>query len=259
MLKGGNKELEGDFYRLLREETKGLTTKKVEIILDFIKNTFPKGQGDDVSWYNIRNTWLKSTIVKYEGLLEKLKLLDKHFGGDIEEQSESEIKRDAFGHLRLEIEAKLKRNEEKSTSPGWYKAKANKLAVALKYLNDVDTGAYEVHGRRRRVDPPPPRRFGILAPESPREEEFDLDLVDSPKPRRAKSPPPVDIDLLDSDEEDKKKRQKKKKTFIDLTRSESLECLVCGIAGVTLSREHTPPPHRIFCGEACQKEFYFKE
>jgi hypothetical protein len=247
MLKGGNKELQDDFYRLLREETKGLTVKKAEIILDFIKNTFPGDQSDNIFWYNIRKRWLKSTIAKYEGLLEKLKLLEKHFGAEIEEQTDSEIKRDALDHLRLEIEAKLKRNKEKSGYPGWYKTKAEKLAVALKYLNDIDTGTYEVLGRRRWVDPP--RRYPeILAPESPRE--------DSPKPRRAKSPPSVDIDLLDSDEEDKKKRRRKK--VIDLTRSESLECLVCGIAGVALSREHTRP-HRIFCGEDCQREFYFKE
>lgn len=261
MLKGENKELVDDFYLLLKKETTGLTTKKVEIILDFIKNTFPKhDQGNEVSWYHIRKRWLKSTIVKYEGLLEKLELLEKHFGLEIEERTDSEIKRDALDHLRSEIEAKLQRNKEKSTYPGWYKAKAEKLAVVLKYLDDVDTGVYKVHKGRQWVSPPPPRGSKILAPKSPsgEEEEFDLDLVDSPKPRRAKSPSPVDIDLLDSDEEYIKKRPKKK-LLIDLTRSESLECLVCGIAGVGLSREHTSPPQRVFCGTDCQKEFYFKE
>lgn len=263
MLKGENKELVNDFYLLLKKGTEGLTTKKVRIILDFIKNTFPKhDQGNEISWYHARQRWLKSTIVKYEGLLEKLKLLDKHFELEIEEQTDSEIKRDALDHLRSEIKAKLQRNKEKSTLPGWYKAKAEKLAVVLKYLDDVDTGVYKVHKGRQWVNPPPPRGSKILAPKSPsrEEEEFDLDLVDSPKPSRpkSKSSPQVDIDLLDSEEEDKKKRPKKK-PLIDLTRSEALECLVCGIAGVGLSREHTSPPQRVFCGTDCQKEFYFKE
>lgn len=198
MLKEAREELERDFYDLLKSETHGMTIEKVEVILAFLKKTE-----------------LNSTRLKYHKIQEKLRLLEKHFGTEIEEQDHISVKRDALVHLESEIKEKLRKSEQKERETAYKTKKSYKLSKILNNLkSDIEKTTYPTFGKPRWLEP---------VPKSPR--------------RRRRSPSP---DVRDWS-------------------SEPLECLVCGVAGVALSREQTPPPHRVFCGTDCQREFYFKE
>jgi hypothetical protein len=196
MLKEAREELERDFYDLLKSETHGMTIEKVEVILAFLKKTE-----------------LNSTRLKYHKMQEKLRLLEKHFGTEIEEQDHISVKRDALVHLESEIKEKLRKSEQKERETAYKTKKSYKLTKILNNLkSDIENTTYPTFGKPKLLEP---------------------------SRRRPRSPSP---DVRDWSSQN----------------SDELKCLVCGIAGVGLSREHTSP-HRVFCGTDCQKEFYFKE
>jgi hypothetical protein len=138
---------------------------------------------------------LESTIRKYQTIHEKLLLLEKHFGTDIETEDNASSKKAALRHLQSVLKAKLQRSEQKRISSKTYHSnKSDELSELLSRLeSDIEKTTYPTFGGSWWV-----RKEEDVVPKSPR--------------RRPRPPSP---DVKDWSTQN----------------SEELECLVCGIAG----------------------------